>query len=71
MAEQRGRNDHSGVISTSEDLYIGAAGQRRAHTYQNVALIDFRYGDRLYFQVLPPVEDGGHHLSFHEVHLCG
>jgi hypothetical protein len=71
MAEQSRRNNHSGVISATKHLHIRAARKRSPHTYQNIAPIDLRYRNRLYFQMLLPVEDGSHHLSFHEVHLCG
>ena len=59
------------MISAAKYFYIGTASERSANAHQHIAFIDLGYIDRLYFEVLPSVEYGGHHLSFHEVHLCG
>ena len=47
MAEHRRRNDHAGVITAAKYFYIGAAGQRGLHAYQNIALANLRDGYRL------------------------
>ena len=65
VAEQRGRNDHAGVVSALVNLEIGAAGQRDLHFDQNFALADARDGYSFNLQIFFAVQDGSCHFSVH------
>ena len=45
VAEQRGRNDHAGVIAALVHLEVGAAGQGDLDLDQNLAVTHARDGD--------------------------
>ena len=67
VPEQRGRNDHPGMISTLIHLEIGAAGQCHLHLDEYFAFTDGRNRYPLDLHVLFAVEDGGCHLSVHSL----
>ena len=71
MPEHGGGHDHPRMIAAAEYLDVGAARQRHPNPNQEVAVIDFGNGHRLYLQVFFAVEHGSHHLRFHCDHLCG
>src|SRR5258708_17735889 len=71
MPENGGRHNHPRMVSTPENLNVGAAGQSDLDANQKVAFINLGNGYGLHLQVFLAIEHGRHHLGFHSVHLCG
>ena len=61
VTEDRGRNDHAGVIAAAKDLDVGAAGERGAHADEDVAGPDGGNGNPFQLHVLFAVEYGREH----------
>ena len=65
VAEERGRDDHAGVVAALIDLEIGAAGESDLDFDQHFALFHARDGHSFNLEIFFAVQDGGRHFSVH------
>src|SRR5581483_6029762 len=71
VAEQRRRDDHVGVITTPENLYIGTTRECGPYAHKNIFGTDLGYRDTLKLHVLFAVKYGGEHRPAHADNSCG
>jgi hypothetical protein len=61
MAEQRGRNQHPGVVSTAEHLNISTAREGGPDTHKQFTRTNGGHGHGLQANVLLPIQNGSAH----------
>src|ERR1022692_204162 len=65
VAEERGRDDHAGVVTALIDFKIGAAGEGYLYFDEHFSLFDARDGHSFNLEIFFAVQDGGGHFSVH------
>ena len=65
VAEERGRDDHAGVVAALIHLQVGTAGERDLNFDQHLALFDARDRHSFNLEIFFAVQDGGGHFSIH------
>jgi hypothetical protein len=65
VAEQRRGDNHARMVTASENLHIGSAGQRCTHFDKDIARSDCRNGNLLDAEIFLAVQYGRHHMCVH------